>query len=438
MRCAGGSILVVCLLALAGCGGDPLPVRPLIGARPAPVSVGKVQVDLPAGHVAGSYGFGLFCLPPYNDVLWITETRMPGVLGQAARDGLMASGLRPTPGTTRVLTGRLADVHLVLCRRTDFWFGKSVGITGEAHVRILWELSDPPAAPRQWQTEGQAEIDTPAIDKRYDIILRQAVLDAAGKLASLPDFRDAATAPPPVAGGNQPMAAQMTAQMTAQTPPAAPVPAASAVPAVALSAAPAIMASEDAEEAVPTPPPGSPLAAGAALVTQGEGTGIIVDAGGLVLLPDTGTTLPDPVPLTLSDGRIVPAAVKARGFGFHLLALPDPPAAIAPARRQRPAVSQWLFRPGREGGPVGMVAAHTGPARSQGMQVPSLLIDLDPALSHDPPWFLVDGEGRLAGLRMGRPLAGEPAAYAAPPGVLSWLRGQAAPPATAGTVTLSP
>ncbi len=418
MRRAGGSILVVCLLALSACGSDPVPVRPVTAARPVSLTVGKVQVDLPAGHVAGSYGFGLFCLPPYNDVLWITETRMPGVLGQAARDGLTASGLRATPGTARVLTGRLVDVHLDLCRRTDFWFGKSVGTTGEASVRILWELADPPAAPRQWQTDGKAEIDTPALDKRYDIILRQAVLDAAGKLASLQGFREAAMAPAQVAGVVTVAGTLPTAEMGQAVVPGGPVPG-------------------EVEEAS-TPPPGSPLAAGAALVRHGEGTGIIVDASGLVLLPDTGVALPDPVVLTLVDGRAVNATVKAGGFGFHLLALSDPPAAVASARRQRPAVSQWLFRPGRDGGPVGMVAAHTGPERSQGRQVPSLLVDLDPDMSRDPPWFLVDGEGRLAGLRMGRPLAGEPASYVAPPGVLSWLRGQVVPSEPGGTVTLSP
>lgn len=424
MRRAGGSILVLCLLALSGCGSDPPPVRPAAPARPVSLSIGKVQVDLPPGHVAGSYGFGLFCLPPYNDVLWITESRMPGVLGQAARDGLIASGMRPTPGGTRMLTGRLVDVHLDLCRRTDFWFGKSVGTTGEATLSVDWELSDPPAAPRQWRTQGKAEIDTPALDKRYDIILRQAVLDAAAKLAALPDFRDTATAPPPVTGGFVQAAAPLPTTPLVAAAPAAPL----------IATAP----DDDAATTDPAPPPGSPLAAGAALVKHGQVTGIIVDAGGLVLLPDTGSPLPDPVPLTLADGRTVNATVGAHGFGFHLLALPEPIATIAPARRQRPAVSQWLFRPGRDGGPVGMVAAHTGPARSQGAQVPTLLIDLDPDLTRDPPWFLVDGEGRLAGLRMGRPLAGEPASYAAPPGVLAWLRGQVVPSASGGTVTLSP
>lgn len=410
MRLSTGSIITLLLLLAACTGGGP-PAGGLPAAPAGPVAVdltlGRVDVELPAGHVAGAFNFGLLCQPPYNDVLWITETRVPAVLNMAVRDGLSAAGLRTAPAAARVLTARVVDVRLDLCRRVDFWFGRSVGITGDARVRVEWVLAGPAAPPRQWVTEGQGQADAPALNRRYDILLRQAMMDAAGALAALPDFRQAAA-------GTGPVLDLATMAVLAPSPfpsPTAPPDGGEAVG----------EAEEPAETDGPAPAPGSPQAAGVALVTHGAATGIIADAAGLVLLPDTGSPLPDPAPLVLADGRVVAARVAGRAFGLHLLVLPGDEWPHAPARRQRPAVSRDLYRPGRDGA-AGMVAAHTGPARSRGTELPSLLLDIDPALARDPPWLLVDGEGRLAAVRAGLVLPGDPVPYLAPAGVLARFR----------------
>ncbi|MFV3074795.1 hypothetical protein [Niveispirillum fermenti] len=433
MRPFTGSIIVV-LLLLTGCVGEGGPPAGRLTDRPAAASgvmsagpsgamsidltLGRVDMALPAGHVAGSFNFGLLCQPPYNDVLWVTETRVPGVLNAAVRDGLSSAGLRMAPMATRVLMARVVDVRLDLCRRVDFWFGRSVGITGDARVRVEWVLTSPTTAPRHWVTEGKGQADAPALNRRYDILLRQAMMDAAGALAALPDFRQATATARPL-----PFPITDMAMMAA-----AGSPSPSAVPGTggaegepAAGAAPDAEAEPEGEAADPVPPPGSPRAAGAALVTHVATTGIIVDAAGLVLLPDTGGPLPAPVPLVLADGRVAAARVAGRAFGLHLLVLPAGDWPHAPARRQRPAVSRDLYRPGRDGA-AGMVAAHTGPARSRGTGMPSLLLDIDPALARDPPWLLVDGEGRLAAVRAGLALPGDPVPYLAPAGVLARFR----------------
>ncbi|MFV3127480.1 hypothetical protein [Niveispirillum sp. KHB5.9] len=400
MRRPAGSILIsaaLCLL-LTACAAKPPPAGP---RQPASLSMGKVLVDLPIGHKAGTYEWGWACESPFNDVAWITEGRIPGLLVQAARDGLGWGGLSPTDGAGRVLTGRLVDVDLSLCRKVEPLTRVPIGDTGEGRVRIDWELTDPPNPVQRFTTQGQGETDIPSINGRYDVILRNAMADAARRLAALPEFRALATMPP----GGGVTASLLPPTLSTPLPPAPPV----------------------EPEAVPEAPAAAP---GAALVRWGAVTGVVVDARGLVLLPDTGADLPSPLPLMLADGRVVPGSAGVASFGIIPVRLPDGDWPALAVRRQRPGVSHWLHRSDGDGGRVAMVAAHTGPARAQGTDVPSLLLDLDEALWRDPPWLLLDDDGRLAALRGPRTLPGDPTPYYAPAGVTAYFReaaGMAAP-----------
>lgn len=390
--------MILGLVLLGGCSGD----RPLLTARvspPAlPLSFSRVTIDLPPGHIAGSYGFGLFCLPPYQDVAWISEGRMPGLLANAARDGLNQAGIGLTPGAQQALSARLVDVDLDLCRRADMWFGKSIGTTGDGRIRVEWEINRPQMAPIRISTDGKGGTDIPSLDKRHDLILRAAMLDAAAKLVAHADFQ----------------ALRQTVTLPA--------------PALSNSPPPMPVASDEAAMDVSTPTPPNP---GLALVRQGERTGLIIDAAGWVLM--AGETASE-TPLILEDGRTVSAQWQAAGFGLSLLRLPAGDWPALSARRQRPAVSHWLHRIG--GDRVALVSSHTGPDNSQGDAVPGLLLDLDEDLWRDPPWFLVDDQGRLAAIRAGRVLPGDLAPYHAASGILAWARSHM--PAAGASAAITP
>jgi hypothetical protein len=407
MRPSVGSILVLCLiLLLPACADKPPPA----GLRvPVPLSLGRIQVDLPVGHKAGAYGWrwDWSCVAPFNEVAWITEGRTPGLLTQAARDGVGLGGLGLTDGAARVLTGRLVDVELSLCRQRDALSQKPIGITGEGNVRIDWELTNPPGPVRRFTTVGEGETDIPSLNGQYDIILRNAAADAARRLAALPEFRQLVMSPV----GGEGLAA------------AGPVPALSAP----LPRQPAPFVETVEADETPEPEPAmqvtTPVARGAARVQMGANAGVIVDPRGWVLLPDTGADLADPLSLLLADGQTVSGQLAARAFGFLLVRLPEGTWPALAIRRQRPAVSQWLHRLDGEGrGPVAMVAAHTGPVRTQAAEIPSLLLDLDEELWRNPPWILLDEEGRLAALRGARALPGDPAPYFAPAPVMAHFR----------------
>lgn len=408
MRHSAGSILALCLiLLLSACASTPPPAGPRV---PVPLSLGRLQVDLPVGHKAGSYTWrwDWSCVAPFNEVAWITEGRTPGLLTQAARDGVGLGGLGLTNGAARVLTGRLVDVELSLCRKRDALSQKPIGITGEGNVRIDWELTDPPGPVRRFTTVGEGETDIPSLNGQYDIILRNAAADAARLLATLPEFRQLVMSP---MGGVGPAAA-------------GPVP---ALPVSSPGQPAAFVETVEADE-TPEPEPAmqaaTPVAPGATRVRMGANAGVIVDPRGWVLLPDTGADLADPLSLLLADGQAVAGQLVSRAFGFLLVRLPEGNWPALAIRRQRPAVSQWLHRlDGEEGrGPVAMVAAHTGPVRAQAAEMPSLLLDLDEELWRNPPWILLDDEGRLAALRGAKPLPGDPAPYYAPAPVMAHFR----------------
>lgn len=417
MRHSAGSILAFCLiLLLSACADKPPPPGPRV---PVALTLGRVQVDLPVGHKAGSFTWNWLglCDGPFNDVAWMTEGRVPGMMMVAARDGLSQGGLGVTSGAARVLTGRLVDVELSLCRRLDTFTRDRIGTTGEGTVRIDWELTDPPGPVRRFTTQGEGETDIPALDGRYDIILRNATAEAARRLSVLPEFRQLVMSP---LGSSGPVAAV-----------SAPMPAAGA--AVEMPAVPQSPATVAAMEAVEpdwlleleaTTAFTSPVAPEDVLVDAGHAKGVVVDARGWVLLPDTQAELPTPLTLLLGrEGRVASGMVAARAFGFVLVRLPEGEWPAIPIRRQRPAVSQWLHRfEGESKGPVAMVASHAGPARAQGGDLPSLLLDLDEDLWRNPPWILLDAEGRLAALRGPKPLPGDPAPYYAPAAMMAHFR----------------
>lgn len=417
MRHSAGSILAFCLiLLLSACADKPPPPGPRV---PVALTLGRVQVDLPVGHKAGSFTWNWLglCDGPFNDVAWMTEGRVPGMMMVAARDGLSQGGLSVTSGAARVLTGRLVDVELSLCRRLDTFTRDRIGTTGEGTVRIDWELTDPPGPVRRFTTQGEGETDIPALDGRYDIILRNATAEAARRLSVLPEFRQLVMSP---LGSSGPVAA---------VPVPAPVAAAmemSAVAAVPASSS-AVVTPEEPEwlaELETTTAFSSPVKTEEVLVDAGHTRGVVVDARGWVLLPDTQAELPSALTLLVGEeGRVVPGIVAARAFGFVLVRLPEGEWTAIPIRRQRPSVSQWLHRfEGEKKGPVAMVASHAGPARAQGGDLPSLLLDLDEDSWRNPPWILLDAEGRLAALRGSKPLPGDPALYYAPSAVMAHFR----------------
>ncbi|OYQ35352.1 hypothetical protein CHU95_09090 [Niveispirillum lacus] len=404
------------VLLLAGCAETAAVTEVRV---PAAVAAGRVVIDLPVGHKAGAYEWGWGCDGPYHDVAWIAEGGIDRILADALRDGAGWGGLSLTPGAGRVLSGRLVDIDLSLCRRMSGDTRRSVGTTGTGRVRIDWEVTDPPRAVHRFTTEGTGESDVPSLNGKYGIIIRNAMADATRRLATLPEFRYLALSSP----------ATGTAVSAAPSPALASIGAAPTLP-TAVQPTVEVTAPHQTQDIADE---GDGASQSAALIRWGSLTGVIADPGGLVLLPDTGANLPTPVPLMLADGRVVDSEVAAQAFGFILLRLP---AGLWPAitiRRQRPGVSQFLYRPGDDGSSAAMVAAHIGPARSQGTEVPSLLLDLDTAVWRDPPWMLVDEEGRLAALRGQRTLPGDPAPYYAPAGVMAHFRTITPPTATDAT-----
>lgn len=429
MRIRPALVSGLLLLTLSGCGlvgsGGKLfgkAERPVATGPhlPADVEIGALRIEVPVGRDLGGYRIGLDCELSFDDIPWLPSNRSQRELTDAVTDGLARAGLTVTPRAGRVLTGRVVDINIELCRNAGFFnLGRRSGDTGEGRVRIEWELTDPAGHPYNWATEGEGSIDGPTWRSLEDYILAAATADAAQVLGQQQDFRELVT------GGRGPGVAVPVAAIPPR--PAA-LPAVPVITPDGLRSPPAeVLPGEvpvEAVEETEAPSPATPVDVAAALVRWGNVVGVVVEASGLVLLPDTGAPPPDPVPLTLPDGREVTALKRAQAFGFYLLSLPEGTWPSLPVRRQRPGVSHWLRKLAGEGAekPVAMVAAHAGPPRGQGGQVALVMLDLDQELWRNPPWILLDDEGRLAALRGPKALPGDLQPYYAPGPVMAYFK----------------
>lgn len=356
---------------------DPAP-RPPVGA--GTFTLGAVTVDITPGTAIGGYGFDLLCAPPYHDLVWNPPSGGGAALRAAVRDGLAGAGTGPTTGpgsTLPVLSARVTALSYDLCRRRDFWFGRSIGDSGSARVSVTWSLDGAGRPPFSVLTTGTGTSDAPALRDTRQLLLGLALADAAAQLAGRTDFRQAAAA-------RNPPAPAMASEMPAAGGPAA--------------------IDEGRAE-------GTAMAAGAdsplVRVRLGRASlpAIRIGSDGLALLRwgrrDPLPAIGDPV--TLATGEPGMVAATDAPTGTALLRLAPCACAAVEWRERSPAVSSPLQAPGAATAPV-MVAARRETE-------PMALLLVDPGLLAEPPPFLLDMAGRLAAVRAGPAAPGGLAPY---------------------------
>ncbi|WP_029012343.1 trypsin-like peptidase domain-containing protein [Niveispirillum irakense] len=332
-------------LLAAGCGHDPAPpALPPAAVADAGTGVPGIflntaRVELPRGGKIGGYGFGLLCVPPYNDIAWNQPPSWPRALTVGIADGLAAAGLGTAgqsgrtapPAGAAVLSARVTGLDYDLCRRIDLWFGRRTGETGSAEVTVAWEMRRDGRLLFKGETVGTGGSDDPALTDSKLLIMANALADAARVLAQRPDFRDALSAG--ALEGTDTIASTAQSETT-----------------------PPETLTEEAD-AGPTP-------AGGPLVTlrtpRARLTGLVLADGMLLVrddhlarrLPDGDTDLTAALP----DGRQVKAVLRWRdeGRGLALLALEGCACEPVPVRPRSPAPGTLLYAP--EGGPPAMMA----------------------------------------------------------------------------------
>ncbi|NYZ13080.1 trypsin-like peptidase domain-containing protein [Azospirillum sp. RWY-5-1] len=371
MRPVLASLLPVTVLVAACAGMD----RPEPAAAVAPVPPGSTEpirfddlrlVEMRRGEEVGRYVFGLDCVPPYDVLFWTTgrnlheqgtyQARFREALTGAGFDVAGAGGGSLDRGTDRkrarfTVSGELRDLRMELCRRVHWLTGASQGESGEGTARVDWSVhrvSDGRLVHRA-TTIGSAALDHGVPQGRV-LLVEEAFLDAALKLAADPAFRNAVARPGAAFG---PPADPSAA------PPAAPAAAPATTPAIGTAAPPADpsapmplvpAAAPDGPGILLTPAPsGTRVAARGETLTEailqvGHGRGVVVgtaDGGSLVLATTAAAGRDDQVSVHPARGVILDGTVERRDGLAELVLLRVPARLTAlPLRTDPPAVSE--------------------------------------------------------------------------------------------------
>jgi len=220
---AVGLVAGVAALWLTGCAGlvyyDPPPpppfIPPPVGARVTPVKLGKLSSALRHGAVIGQYQFGLTCRSPFSAITWspsrtttlghsvkelfFTTLRDAGYDVGGDPNRLFDEEEEETRGEL-VLSARITDLELNLCRESSLLWGESVGANGEATIGVEWSVYSQLDRRQVYlvNTTGRAAT-THSRFEAEDIFIEDAFADALARLGVDPGFRELvfATAEPP-------------------------------------------------------------------------------------------------------------------------------------------------------------------------------------------------------------------------------------------------
>lgn len=127
-------------------------------ARPAPLRLAKIDIDIPRGTQVGSISpRGLHCGGPYGrldrgDVVAMAQRK---TLKEAFHDTLSSNGYDVTGGpslqfgveadllrTHYRIGARIIDIKMDLCRQTGLLFRAGDGLSGEAEMTVAWQVYD--------------------------------------------------------------------------------------------------------------------------------------------------------------------------------------------------------------------------------------------------------------------------------------------------------
>ncbi|CAK0742342.1 Peptidase Do [Azospirillaceae bacterium] len=187
------------------------PISLPAGAQPAPIRFGKLTSNLRKGSPIGEYVFGLMCFPPYDYITWAARSLNTDPVREHFHTILTDAGFDVSGSPTRlfdeeedlaravlVVSGRVVDAALSVCRRKTFFFLVDAGVTGEAAVRIDWTVySNLLRMPIfQTTTEGRSQSPGGQFDGE-NMLLEDAVASAIDALAADNGFREAVLDPRP-------------------------------------------------------------------------------------------------------------------------------------------------------------------------------------------------------------------------------------------------
>lgn len=414
------------LLALAACAELE---RPQPAAKVPPVPPGSTEpirfddlrlVEMRRGDEVGRYVFGLDCVPPYDTLFWTTgrnlreqgtyEARFREAMAEAGFDVAGAGGGLLDRETDRkrarfTVSGELRDVRMELCRREHWFTGASQGESGVGTARVDWSVhrAGDGRLVHRATTTGSAALDHGVPQGRF-LLVEEAFLDAALKLAADPAFRNTVARPGAAFGGQQGA-------------PPAPRPAGAPVPLQPAAAEPAAMSADVPLLLVASPParsgPSDPDAVlTRAIVEVGSGRGVVVGEaaglGALVLAKAAAVGADGVAAVRPAPGVSLDGVVERRDTvqGLVLLRVPARLTGI-PLRAEAPEVSEAVraVLRGGEGQAVGIVARLAAAPDGTGEEG---LADLAGArvADGDP---LLDGAGRMIGLVIAPPPHAAPA-----------------------------
>ena len=191
----------------------------------APIALEKIVVRIPRGAEVGRYIFFLNCRAPWGAVTWgevrrrAPETELNDqIFQELAAAGFTLVGDRRSPFAPDLkpefrIAASVESLDMTLCRQTDWLFGYSTGISGEAAITVDWQLYSERArgVVLNARTVGRAERSTGTTDG-VGLLIVEAFADAAAQLGADPAFADALNASQP---GATPIVAPAAAAVAA-------------------------------------------------------------------------------------------------------------------------------------------------------------------------------------------------------------------------------